>query len=134
MVVSGHYLNQSYLTVNQTTHVDELDDIVQMVIQMHFCDWKLVNFMQQLIKIHWCNWEKVSIGWVDGSAPNRWPAINESTLTKTPETIVIVWPHMNMMSDILINIAWSISLTPYQCQVINETNPDWLSMKPLSTR
>ena len=49
-----------------------------------------------------------------------------------PETIVVVWPHM--MSDILVNIAWSISLTPYQCQVINLTNPDLLSMKPLSTR
>ena len=30
----------------------KLDDIVQMVFQMHFCDWKLVNFIQQLIKIH----------------------------------------------------------------------------------
>ena len=23
----------------------ELDDIVQMFFQMHFCDWKLVNFV-----------------------------------------------------------------------------------------
>ena len=23
----------------------ELDDIVQMVLHMHFCDWKLVNFI-----------------------------------------------------------------------------------------
>ena len=39
-----------------------------------------------------------------------------------------------MMSDILVNIAWSINLTPYQCQVITSPNPDLLSMKPLLSR
>ena len=39
-----------------------------------------------------------------------------------PEPIV-------MMSDILISIAWSIVLTPYQCQVITPTNPDFLWME-----
>ena len=45
-----------------------------------------------------------------------------------PEPIVVVWPHM--MSDIFVSIAWSIVLTPYQCQVITITNPDILWMEP----
>ena len=40
-----------------------------------------------------------------------------------PEPIV-------MMSDILVSTAWSIDLTPYQCQVITSTNPDFLWMEP----
>ena len=44
-----------------------------------------------------------------------------------PEPIV-------MMSDILVSTAWSIVLTPYQCQVITSTNPDFLWMEPSLTR
>ena len=44
-----------------------------------------------------------------------------------PEPIV-------MMSDILVGTAWSIVLTPYQCQVITSTNPDFLWMEPSLTR
>ena len=44
-----------------------------------------------------------------------------------PEPIV-------MMSDILVSTAWSIVLTPYQCQVITPTNPDFLWMEPSLTR
>ena len=44
------------------------------------------------------------------------------------EPIVVVWPHM--MSDILVSTAWSIVLTPYQCQVITPTSPDFLWMEP----
>ena len=40
-----------------------------------------------------------------------------------PEPIV-------MMSDILVSTAWSIVLTPYQCQVITSTNPDFWWMEP----
>ena len=35
-----------------------------------------------------------------------------------------------MMSDILVSTAWSIVLTPYQCQVIIPTNPDFSWMEP----
>ena len=45
-----------------------------------------------------------------------------------PEAIVVFWPHM--MSDILVGTAWSIGLTPYQCQVITSTNPDFLWIEP----
>ena len=39
-----------------------------------------------------------------------------------------------MMSDILVSTAWSIGLTPYQCQVITSTNPDFLWMEPSLSR
>ena len=135
--VPGHYLNQSGLLVNGTL----INALTRKQTRWHcsdgfsnaFCDWKLVNLIQQLIEIHflWWNWDKVSIGWVNGSAPNWWQAIIDQRY-QMPETIVVVWPHM--MSDILVNIAWSINLTPYQCQVITSANPDLLSMKPLLTR
>ena len=48
-----------------------------------------------------------------------------------PEAIVVVWPHM--MLDILVGTAWSIGLTPYQCQVITSPNPDLFSVKPSLT-
>ena len=44
-----------------------------------------------------------------------------------PEPIVL-------MSDILVSTAWSIVLTPYQCQVITLNNPDFLWMEPSLTR
>ena len=94
--VPGHYLNQSWLLVNGTL----IKSLTRKRTRWHcsdgfsnvFCDWKLVNFIQQLIKIHslCCNWKKVSIGWVNGSAPKRGQDIIEPTLTKMPETIVVM--------------------------------------------
>ena len=38
------------------------------------------------------------------------------------------------MLDILVSIAWSTYLMPYQCQVITSTNPDLIPMKPQLAR
>ena len=112
LLVNGT-LNQSWFLVNGTL----INSLTRKRTRWHcsdsfanvFYDWKLVNFIQQLIKIHslWCNWENVSIGWVNSSASNRRQAITKPTVTKMPETILVVWPQM--MSDILVNIAWSIN-------------------------
>ena len=49
-----------------------------------------------------------------------------------PEAIVILWTHV--MYDILVSIAWSIALKPYQCQVITSANPNFWWMEPSLTR
>ena len=98
----------------------------KQVIDTHWHTYTPIHTQTQAMTIpEGQNWPREKNSAFDELMAWRWTGnkpLPTPMLTKMPEAIVVLWPHI--WPHILVNIDWRIGLMPHQRQAISSTNPD----------